>query len=170
MSMAYDPRTIANLVLKYANSIGVKVTNLAVNKIVYFLHGHYLAKTGKPLVEEHFEAWQHGPVLYTLFNSFKKHGDQPIDSLAKKMDFRLGQLTDVDEILEEQDLGIIWQYINIYTRASVSQLYEWSHVKGGPWYKTWNYQTQSNPGMIISEQEIANHFRREDSLHGGFRA
>ncbi|MBI2713029.1 MAG: SocA family protein [Rhizobiales bacterium] len=168
--MAYDPRAIANLVLKYANNIGVRVTNLAVNKIVYFLHGHYLAKTGKPLVDEQFEAWQHGPVLYTLFNSFKRYGDQPIDSLAKKMDFQTEVLADVDDVIEGRDLKVIWQYINIYTRASVSQLYDWSHVKGGPWYKTWNYQTTSNPGMIISDHEIANHFRKEGTLHGGFRA
>lgn len=168
--MAYDPRTIANLILKYANNIGAKVTNLSINKIVYFLHGHYLAKTGRPLIEENFEAWQHGPVLYTLFNSFKRYDDQPIKSLAKRMDFHSGELVEVDEIMDEGDLKIICQYINIYTRASVSQLYEWSHVKDGPWFNTWNYQTPSNPGMIISNQEIANHFRKEGSLHGGFRA
>jgi uncharacterized phage-associated protein len=168
--MPYDPRVIANLVLKYANTVGVKVTNLSVNKIVYFLHGHYLAKAGKPLVDENFEAWPHGPVLYTLFNSFKAYGDQPISSLAKKMDFRLGRLVDVDDNIEDEDLKIIWQYVNIYTRASVSQLYDWSHVKGGPWYKTWNYQTKSNPGMTISDLDIANHFQQEGSLHGGYRA
>lgn len=168
--MAYDPRIIANLILKYANNIGVKVTNLSVNKIVYFLHGHYIAKTGKPLVEEQFEAWPHGPVLYTLFNSFKKYGDRPIDSPAKKMDFCVGELVDIDEIIEEKDLEVIWRYVNIYARASVSQLYDWSHVEGGPWYKTWHYQTSSNPGMIISDHEIANHFRKEVTLHGGFRA
>jgi uncharacterized phage-associated protein len=168
--MPYDPRTIANLVLKYANCIDRKVTNFSVNKIVYFLHGHYLAKTGRPLITEHFEAWQHGPVLYTLYNSFKRYGDQPIDSLAKKMDFSVGELVDVEEFVEEEDAKIIWLYINIYTRASVSQLYEWSHVKGGPWDKAWNYQTRSNPGMVISDEEIANHFRQEEALHGGFRA
>ena len=96
--MAYDPRAIANLVLKYANNIDIKVSNLAINKIVYFLHGHYLAKTGKPLIEEQFEAWQHGPVLYTLFNSFKRYGDKPIESLAKKMDFNAGELIDIDDL------------------------------------------------------------------------
>lgn len=168
--MAYDPRTIANLILTRAKTVGVRVTNFSLNKIIYFLHGHYIAKCSSPLIKERFEAWKHGPVLCTIYNCFKKYGDKPIETLAERMDFHVGKMVPVQEIISDQDYEIIEQYIDIYTRASVSQLYEWSHVKDGPWDKAWNYQTLSNPGMLISDHEIANHFRKEKALHGGFRA
>jgi len=168
--MAYDPRAIANFVLKRAHIAGDQVTNFSLNKIIYFLHGHYLAKCGSPLINEKFEAWKHGPVLYTIYNCFKKYGDKPIETLAERMDFGIGKMVMIDERVNEQDTEIIEQYVDIYTRASVAQLYEWSHVKDGPWDKAWNYRTLSNPGMLISDYEIANHFCKEEALHGGFRA
>ena len=167
--MAYDPRAIANLILKFARTHRASVTNFSVNKIIYFLHGHYLAMTGSPLVDEPFEAWKHGPVISSVYYCFKKFGDQPITELARRMDFRSAQVVDVLDELDERDLNLLAIYINIYTRASVSQLYDWSHIEGGPWHQTWNHKTLSSPGMVISNESIANHFQREADLHGGFR-
>jgi uncharacterized phage-associated protein len=34
----YDPRAVANLMLDEADSSGIKVTNLALQKLLYFAH------------------------------------------------------------------------------------------------------------------------------------
>lgn len=47
--MAYDVRAIANVVLDRAEHLGISVTNLSINKILYFAHGHFLAHFNKPL-------------------------------------------------------------------------------------------------------------------------
>jgi len=62
MSGPYDPRAIANLMLDEADRRGWKITNLALQKLLYFAHGIHLTKTKEPLVSGYFEAWQYGPV------------------------------------------------------------------------------------------------------------
>ena len=45
-SMAHDVRSIANAVLTIAQDIDVEVSNLSLNKILYFLHAGYLHEHG----------------------------------------------------------------------------------------------------------------------------
>ena len=58
----YDPRSIANLLLDEADRLAINITNLSLQKLLYFAHGLSLIEDGKPLVSGYFEAWQHGPV------------------------------------------------------------------------------------------------------------
>lgn len=50
---------------------GETITHLALQKLVYFAQAWYLANRGKPLFEEDFQAWAHGPVIRSLFDRFK---------------------------------------------------------------------------------------------------
>jgi len=58
----FDPRSIANFMLDEADRVGVGITNLALQKLLYFAHGIFLNETKGPLVSGYFEAWQYGPV------------------------------------------------------------------------------------------------------------
>jgi uncharacterized phage-associated protein len=58
----YDPRGVANLMLDEAERLGVEVTHLALQKLLYFAHGLFPINCKRPLVSGCFEAWQHGPV------------------------------------------------------------------------------------------------------------
>lgn len=75
-----DPRIIANAVLDRAAAEGRPVTNLDLQKIVYFLHGHYLVRHQRPLVEGEFEAWPYGPVHRVLYDAFRAYNDTPISA------------------------------------------------------------------------------------------
>src|SRR5271156_1137521 len=74
----YDPRSICNLILDEANAASCSITNLALQKLLYFAHGLHLVETKTPLVTGFFEAWQFGPVHPTAYHSFKTAGANPI--------------------------------------------------------------------------------------------
>lgn len=57
---------------------GDGLSNLKLQKLVYYAQGFHLALTGKPLFGEPIEAWGHGPVVPCLYRSFKQHGAEPI--------------------------------------------------------------------------------------------
>ncbi len=38
-----------------------QITNLKLNKLLYYAQGAFLARTGKPLFENNMEAWTYGP-------------------------------------------------------------------------------------------------------------
>ena len=60
--MAYDGRAVANLLLDLADTLGLRLTHMAVHKIAFFAHGWRLADRNEPLIRQQFEAWNYGPV------------------------------------------------------------------------------------------------------------
>lgn len=84
--MPHDVRAVANAVLELAEANGRGVTNLALNKIIYFLHAGYLHERGVPLVSAKIEAWDHGPVFREIYHQFKKFGRDPVEGRATRLD------------------------------------------------------------------------------------
>jgi len=133
MTGAYDPRAVANLMLDEASGRGIKITNLALQKLLYFAHGIYLTKTKRPLVSGYFEAWQFGPVHPAVYRAFKGAGSDAIavravakDPLTgKERDLPLPTDPDVKELVAE----VVWRY----GRLSPGRLVDLSHAKGSPW-------------------------------------
>ncbi len=57
---------------------GDGISNLKLQKLVYYAQGYYLALHGRPLFEERIEAWEHGPVVPELYRAYREHGSAPI--------------------------------------------------------------------------------------------
>lgn len=71
-------QVIANYFLSFANTTGDLLTNLKLQKLVYYAQAWNLAIVGESLFSEDFEAWVHGPVLRDLYTSYKEFGSNPI--------------------------------------------------------------------------------------------
>ncbi len=70
---------VANYFLSLVNEDqGEGITNMKMQKLVYYAQGFSLAMLNKPLFEEPIEAWQYGPVVPTLYHAFKKYGNVPL--------------------------------------------------------------------------------------------
>jgi uncharacterized phage-associated protein len=159
--MAHDARAIANYILDRAEVLGLELSNFSLNKVIYFVHGHYLAFYGLPLVADAFEAWEKGPVLREIYHAFKVFGENTIRSRATKLDFRTGQRSIVAYNFEPAEVEIINPLIDFYAKIPGGKLYHLSHLEGGPWHRTWNHDTVSNPGMVISTESIKRYFESE---------
>ena len=136
--MTYDVRSVANLVLDIAGQKRIGVSNMAINKIVYFLHGWYLSKYGRPLVTAKIEAWQHGPVFRELYNEFKSFGNGYIESKAKKIDLRSGERVICSYNFPDDEMTFLCDIINCFISMPAYKLREISHVEGGAWDMVWN--------------------------------
>ena len=64
---------VANFLLRYVQEKGDLITNLKLQKLVYYAQAWYLALYDEPLFDDHFEAWVHGPVQPQLYRRFKKY-------------------------------------------------------------------------------------------------
>ncbi len=51
---AYDPRGIANLMLDESERVGQRMTNLALQKLLYFAHAIFLIEQKRPLVSGYY--------------------------------------------------------------------------------------------------------------------
>lgn len=157
----YDPRDVANLVLKVADEIGVTTSNLAINKIVYFIHGSYLARFKEPLVDATIEAWQYGPVFREIYHAFKQYGDGAIQNMAARVDPVDGvKKVFVAKVAQDRYL-LLEKLIKDYLRIKPAMLVNMSHVQDGPWDEAWNYEGSVNPGMSISNEAIERYFAHQ---------
>lgn len=91
MEKIYDPMDIANYLIYLANQAGKNITNLKLQKILYFVNAKYLVdNSGTPLMTEKFERWAYGPVMYKVYSNFRNFGSQPITETAGTYAFKNG--------------------------------------------------------------------------------
>ncbi|WP_371813370.1 Panacea domain-containing protein [Ruegeria sp. HKCCA4008] len=156
---SYDARAIANLMLDEADREGIKVTNLALQKLLYFAHGIRLRQTKTPLVSGYFEAWQYGPVHPAAYRAFKSCGATPISFRAAGKD----PLTGRPRELKTPDDGLVVQLVRdvvrSYGRLSPGRLVDLSHAKNSPWhYIVDKARTDVALGMRIPDNVIQERF------------
>lgn len=73
------------------------ITNLKLQKLLYYAQGVFSALTGEFLFEEDFVAWEHGPVIESIYHEFKGYGRDPIPYNPKFFD------SSYEEIPEEAE-------------------------------------------------------------------
>jgi uncharacterized phage-associated protein len=76
MNTCFD---IANYFLKRQDlDAGDLMSNMKIQKLVYYAQGFNLAITDSPLFPEPIEAWDHGPVCIPLYHEYKQFGSGSI--------------------------------------------------------------------------------------------
>jgi len=152
--IALDGRALANHVLDFCHAHERPITNLSLQKIVFFCHVWTLLDFDKPLVKQEFEAWEYGPVLQYVYRDFKQAGDSPISFRAKKFNPSTGRSVIVESEMPSELEIYLNKILDFYTRLSASQLVSLSHVTSGPWDQVWNHEGKTNPAMRISNGAI----------------
>lgn len=72
--MVYPALTIAKWFAAWAEAEEADLSNLKLQKLLYYAQGHYLARYGKPLFNDTVQAWAHGPVVPAVYHEFKRYG------------------------------------------------------------------------------------------------
>lgn len=67
-------KSVANYIIAAFQARHDEITNLKLQKLVYYAQAWHLALYEKPLFQEKIEAWVHGPVIPVVFHRFKQYG------------------------------------------------------------------------------------------------
>lgn len=100
------------------------ITNLKLQKLLYYAQGFYLAKTNTPLFEEDFLAWEHGPVIRKIYDKYKGNGANGIEY---NEDFKIDIDIETEKVLEE-----VYEKYGQYTAWKLRNL---THEEK-PWQET----------------------------------
>lgn len=158
--MGYDGRAVANFVLDYCDSRCRTVTNLSLQKIVYFCHVWSLIELERPLIRHKFEAWEFGPVLPYLYREFKANNRSPIVNRATQLDPLDGKHRIVAYHFDGPTDSLLHRIVDFYGRVRASDLVELSHAVGGPWHSAWHHRGVVNPGMKIDDSKIVDFYSK----------
>lgn len=86
---------------------GDTISNLKLQKLVYYAQGFSLALLKRPLFEEQIEAWMHGPVVPAIYRKYKKHGNQALPIPAR---LDLDKFSDDEKDLLDEVHGVFGQF------------------------------------------------------------
>lgn len=123
---------------------GDLVSNLKLQKLVYYAQGFHLAILDKPVFDEPIEAWAHGPVVPVLYHSYKAGGSNPIPR-PEDIDFSIYS-NDTREVLDEVH--------KVYGQFSAWKLRNMTHEEP-PWIEA------SETRSVISQESLKKYFKTQ---------
>lgn len=135
--LKYSAMDIARYAVTRRYKCGKPISNLQLQKILYFLQFVYASETGSLLFPDQFEAWPYGPVVREVYVEFSDCGGFPI-----KQEFD----TTVDGAISSfLDAGV-----DTLAGKSPWDLVRISHAEGSPWDVVYN-QEGKHKGTIPNE-------------------
>lgn len=147
---------IADYFISFSNEVQDPITNLKLQKLVYYSQAWFYAKNKAPLFDEDFEAWIHGPVIPSLYNTYRHFGWHNIvredlgDSSLKTIKGKLGK-----EISD-----VLFDIINEYYRLTGFELEQLTHNED-PWKQARIGLKDDEPSnVIIKKIWIRNYYSK----------
>jgi len=92
------PSHVADYLLAESRDRGEVLTNLKLQKLLYYAQAWHLALYKKPLFDEDFQAWVHGPVLPSQYRRFSRNEWRPITEQVDRPHF---DDADIEKFLNE---------------------------------------------------------------------
>ncbi|MDP2247969.1 MAG: DUF4065 domain-containing protein, partial [Nitrosomonadales bacterium] len=69
---------VARYIIRKFQDAGDPVTNLKLQKLLYYVQGWHLGIYNTPAFEDDFQAWVHGPVVPSTFQEYRHNRWNPI--------------------------------------------------------------------------------------------
>lgn len=146
--------SVAHDLLSRQAEAGEALTQLKLQKLLYYVQGWAFALEGGPRFREAIEAWDYGPVVHALRETYGGHGRLPLPAPDPAVDFREDPL--LDAVLE------------VYAAHEAEQLVALTHLER-PWRETYKPFHQR---IVIPDVLLRDYFARqavgEFAIHGQF--
>lgn len=121
------------------------LSNLKLQKLVYYAQGFNLALFNRPLFSDEIEAWRHGPVVPELYRAYKSFGSGAIP-----------HPTDFDpDIFDKDTCELLDEVYQVYGQYSAWRLRDMTHEET-PWVESFDPYGFRN---VIEHEAMRNYFR-----------
>ncbi len=150
---------IANYFIQKSN---YTITPLQLIKIVYISYGYTLAILDKKLFSEEIEAWQFGPVVPSIYHTFKHYKKEAVSALSTEITFDdnfhfIEQIFTMDKEDENYEVTIkildkVW---DSYKQYSGYELIDLTHKNNTPWSQVFKHNQHH---IKLEDKEIKKYY------------
>lgn len=138
--MSTTARDVAMHIVRTCSDEGRPISNLQLQKILYFCQERSYRDVGRPLFGDDFEAWRYGPVVPDVYRLFSLFGGEKI---RRKVE---------DRYLEDYERAIVDAVAREKRQMQPWDLVAETHRPGSPWAKT--YDGGAGNGRVIPKRLI----------------
>jgi uncharacterized phage-associated protein len=150
MERGYSVIEVANSVVAECDAErGEIISNLKLQKMLYYLQGFFIAIFDKKLFNEPIVAWTYGPVVVVAYRHFKKFGKGAIQ--LKRNEKKI--------ILFGKEYNLFKNVMKEYGQFSAIKLMEMTHEEP-PWKATFN----ECPRKEITYNRLKEYFKTQIEL------
>ncbi len=136
--MSYNVLDVCRYVIKYSNENDYGVSNLKLQKILYFIQAYFLLKKKDhtPCFNEKIEAWNFGPVVPEAYYEYKQYGSGDIPTQESyiisdgKWNFK--RIKFDDTVIVDEDKALIKKVVDTFVDYSATDLVSLTH-RQSPW-------------------------------------
>lgn len=122
VAMTYDAKEVAKLVVNEGIAEDRPVTNLKLQKLLYFMWIDWYKERKEPLFNDRIEAWHYGPVVPDVYFNYRIFAADPIRKVEEYS-------------IPDQDKDLMIKILSRYIYRSAGALVEDSHAPDTPWSK-----------------------------------
>ncbi len=119
----YDAKEVAKYVIGECMEEDCPVTNLKLQKILYFMWIDWFRARGEYLFDNKVEAWHFGPVIPDVYRRYRIFIADPIKKVEEH------------SITSRSDLRLLRALVRKYNKMTIGDLIQESHRDGSPWDK-----------------------------------
>lgn len=139
---------LAQNIIFYAGTKQCKMTNLKLQKTLYYAQGYFAAEYDTPLFEDHIVNWAYGPVVPAVYYQYCSYGASVIVPEEVKTVF---------EELTAAQTKMVSKVIDACLSLTAGELVERTHLEA-PWKNT-------SRNQIIEFLDIKKFFESNDPLN-----
>lgn len=133
---------VADFLLSLSDpELGDAISNLKMQKLLYYAQGFHLAIFDKPLFPEKIKAWQYGPVVEEIYNEFSEYSYGAIPK-PRRLNTKM---------FDEDKKKFLKEVYEVYGQFSALKLMQMTHSEP-PWLST-------QKGGVISHEKMKNFFK-----------
>lgn len=142
---AMDAIKLSGYVIQQFNNQKKIVTNLKLQKVMYYIQGYFFKNFGYAAFEDEIRRWHYGPVVPIVYYEYNSNGAAPL----KCQD-------NVDIDLYNKERNLIQTIVKKCAGINTATLVEMTHHEE-PW-------EQTEAGALISTEIIKNYFEKSNPL------
>ena len=142
------------LIALYILHMGYEITNLSLQKLLYYVKGFSYLMLGKDIIEEECEAWAYGPVIPYIYEKYKKLGNSVIPDYDVSIEY--------GRLLSSKEIAVLDHTVNCLGIFNGKVLMELTH-KEKPWVEARAGIPAFAPSKnTIKEKTIFEYFEETD--------
>lgn len=155
--MIYKVLDVSRHVINYSNTQDYGISNLKLQKILYFIQAFFLVSTSERCFEERIEAWDFGPVVPEAYREYKQFGSGDIPSISYIIYFNDEDIWESkvtkynDDVIFEEDKLKIESVVDKFADYSATDLVTITHSQS-PWINAYR-RGQNNEITIDAIRE-----------------
>jgi uncharacterized phage-associated protein len=143
----YKASPISDFFIAFSHEHGDPLTNLKLQKLIYYAQAWHLAIFDQPLFSEQIEAWIHGPVVAPEYRRFKGFAWQPIAENPAP--------PEIDETVRQH----LTEVMDNYGGMTAYQLEQLTHTED-PWINARKgLPADEWSNAVISHDQMKNYYR-----------